>query len=341
MSDSDLVIRSYQTSDRDAVIDLWERCGLVVWYNDPQRDLDLLLATPTADVFVGTLSDRVIATSSAGFDGHRGWLYYVAVEPDFRAGGYGRRIVRYAEAWLKRQNAPKVQLIIRNSNLGIRAFYKDLGYEKAQVQIYQRWLRDLGPAPGTETREDGKLENVITYLEMTERPTLPDRRPPKSSKVALLRARQPPIGFYRYLYAAVGDPCLWYERRLLSDEEMTEIIHDDLVEIYVLYVDGTPAGYFELDRRRTSEIELTHFGLTPDFIGKGLGGYLLVSSIDTAWSYSPGRFMLHTNSLDHPRALPLYQRMGFKPYKQVRHLIDDPRVTGLIPKSDPGQGSSE
>lgn len=334
MSVPDLVIRSYRADDRDAVASLWERCGLVVWYNDPQHDLDLLIATPTSEIFVGTLADRVVATSSAGFDGHRGWLYYVAVDPDTRSNGHGRKLVRYAEAWLKQQNAPKVQLIIRNSNLRVRDFYLALGYEKSPTQIYQRWLRDLGPAPGTETRKDPKLENVITYLEMTERPTITDRRQPKSGKAALLRAKQPPVNFYRYLYATVGDPCLWYERRLLSDEELCEIIHDDLVEIYVLYVDGTPAGYFELDRRQKAEIELTHFGLTPDFIGKGLGAYLLTSSIDTAWSYAPERFMLHTNSLDHPRALPLYQKLGFKPFKQERQLIDDPRLTGLIPRAD-------
>ena len=334
MTESDLVIRSYLASDRDAVTGLWDRCGLVVWYNDPQHDLDLFISTPTAEVFVGEQSGNVVATACAGYDGHRGWLYYVAVSPEIQGQGHGRRLVRYAESWLKQQSVPKVQLIIRNSNLEVRDFYKSLGYEKAQTQIYHRWLRDLGPSPGSEIRQDGKIENIITYLEMTERPKLQKRHPPKALKVALLRATRPPVAFYRYLYAAVGDPCLWYERRLLSDEELAEIIHDDLVEIYVLYVDGTPAGYFELDRRQPGEIELTQFGLTPDYVGKGLGTYLLASAIDVAWSYGPDRFMLHTNSLDHPRALPLYQRLGFKPFKQERDLIDDPRSSGLIPQSN-------
>ena len=146
----------------------------------------------------------------------------------------------------------------------------------------------------------------------------------------MFRAKQPPLAFYRFLYETVGEPWLWWERRELSDDELLAIVHDPLVEIYVLNVDGAPAGFFELDRRSPPDIELALFGLVPDFIGKKLGVYLLTSAIDIAWSYSPRRLILHTNSLDHPRALPLYQRLGFKPYKQISRLIDDPRESGLF-----------
>lgn len=117
----------------------------------------------------------------------------------------------------------------------------------------------------------------------------------------------------------------------MDDESLKIVIHDPQVEIYVLYVDGAPAGYAELDRRIEKEIELAYFGLMPDFIGQGLGPYLLASAIDIAWSYSPARLHLHTNTLDHPKALPVYQRCGFKPYKQEKIIIEDPRMTGAFP----------
>jgi GNAT superfamily N-acetyltransferase len=117
----------------------------------------------------------------------------------------------------------------------------------------------------------------------------------------------------------------------MDDATLSAIIRDDRVEIYVLYVDGVPAGFAELDRREAEEIELAYFGLMPDFVGRGLGRFLLTWAIDTAWSHEPERLWVNTNSLDHPKALALYQRCGFRPYKQEPKLFDDPRITGLIP----------
>jgi GNAT superfamily N-acetyltransferase len=155
--------------------------------------------------------------------------------------------------------------------------------------------------------------------------------PPQGMKAALLRARPPTVAFYRFLYNTIGGPWLWYERRALDDEALGRIISDDRVEIYVLYANGVPAGYAELDRREPPDIELAYFGLMPDFIGKGLGRYLLTWAIDTAWSYEPERLWVNTNSLDHSNALALYQRCGFRPYSQEHRVIDDPRLIGLIP----------
>ena len=107
-------------------------------------------------------------------------------------------------------------------------------------------------------------------------------------------------------------------------------IEDEAVEIYVLYADGAPAGFAELDRRSRGEIELAYFGMMPFFIGRGLGRYLLAWAIERAWSYEPERLAVNTCTLDHPKALPLYQQLGFKPYKQEHRVIDDPRVTGVI-----------
>jgi len=181
---------------------------------------------------------------------------------------------------------------------------------------------------------EGKIEVVVTYLEMSERPTrAPAPHPP--GKIALMRLERPTVSFYRYLYNTVGEAWLWYERRRLDDDALRRIIHDPAVEIYVLYVQGMPAGYVELDRRRRGEVEIAYFGLIPEFLGRGFGQYLLDWSIDEAWGKEPQRVWLHTCNLDHPRAFASYQRAGFVPFKQETMLIDDPRRDGTLP---PGVG---
>ena len=91
-----------------------------------------------------------------------------------------------------------------------------------------------------------------------------------------------------------------------------------------------PAGYFELDRRKPGECELGFFGLMPDFIGRGLGRWLLEKAVDAAWSAPDvGRVWVHTCNLDHPRALGLYQKVGFVPFKQFEEPMRDPRLVGL------------
>ena len=177
---------------------------------------------------------------------------------------------------------------------------------------------------------NGKLAVVITYLEMLGKPSR-FHTPKPLRKLALLHAETMPVHFYRYLYNTVGEPWLWYERRIMDDRALAAIIHDKRVELYVLYADGVPAGYAELDRRREDEIELAYFGLIPDFIGQGLGSYLLNWTVDTAWRHQPRRLWLHTCNLDHPRALQTYQRAGFVAYKQESRTIADPRVSGALP----------
>ena len=111
---------------------------------------------------------------------------------------------------------------------------------------------------------------TVTYLEMTS----PDQRsvPPEwAEPTTILRAERPTISFYRYLYDTVGADWDWFERRRLSDEALAAIIHDDAVEVFVLYVRGVPAGYVELDRRVEHELEVAYFGLVPDYVGRGFG----------------------------------------------------------------------
>ncbi len=161
----------------------------------------------------------------------------------------------------------------------------------------------------------GRIETTVTYLEMTERPTRPST-PVPAGKLAIFRAEQPTVSFYRYMYDTVGEPWNWTDRRRLTDDELTGIIHDPDVAIYILYVAGVPAGFVELDGRIEGAVELTYVGLMPEFVGRGLGGYLLDWAVSAAWLMEPKRVWLHTCSLDHPSALPMYQRAGFVPYDQ-------------------------
>jgi len=175
--------------------------------------------------------------------------------------------------------------------------------------------------------EPGKIEMIITYLEMRTRPTRAAVTTP-ALKLALLRAERPTVAFYRFLYDMVGGPWLWYERRLLDDRALAAIIEDPRVAVYVLYVAGVPAGYAELDRRVEGEVELAYFGLMPEFTGRGLGPYLLDRAVELAWRGDPTRVWVHTCNLDHPAALGVYQRAGFSVYRHSRELIDDPRRVG-------------
>ena len=160
---------------------------------------------------------------------------------------------------------------------------------------------------------------VITYLEMTERPSL-SQTSPKVRNYALIGAPEVTIGFYRYLYDAVGRPWHWTDRKNLSDQELGKIIHDPAVEIFVLYVGGSPAGFYELDYRSMPTAELAYFGIMPEFIGKTLGPHLLTEAIEMLWQKGPNRVLVNTCTLDHPKALPLYQRFGFRPYDRKETL---------------------
>ena len=177
------------------------------------------------------------------------------------------------------------------------------------------------------------LDDTITYLEMLERP-VGRRVPAPLEKLALMLAENCTVSFYRYLYGAVGEPWLWFERRLLDDAALAEILGKPTIEIFVLYVRGVPAGYFELDTAAPRETKLLYFGLIPDFIGRRLGPYLLQAAIDRAWDARPiERFWLHTSTFDHPKALATYQRAGFVVYARRPVSFEDPRRLGILPRN--------
>jgi ribosomal protein S18 acetylase RimI-like enzyme len=173
------------------------------------------------------------------------------------------------------------------------------------------------------------LEDTITYLEMLERPTR-SRVPAPLDILGLMRAETCTVSFYRYLYGTVGEPWLWFERRIIDDEALAKQIRRSTIEIFVLYVRGVPAGFFELDTAAPRETKLCYFGLIPNFIGRRLGPYLLQAAIDRAWSRPIDRFWLHTSTFDHPKALSVYQRAGFVVYARRQVLFEDPRESGIL-----------
>lgn len=124
-----LHIRPLNDNDIAAVIALWQACDLTRPWNDPSADIAAARATPDAEIFVGCVGDKVAASVLCGHDGHRAWLYYLAVDPRCQGSGFGRRITRHAEDWLRSRGAVKVMLMIRPENDKVRAFYESLDYE--------------------------------------------------------------------------------------------------------------------------------------------------------------------------------------------------------------------
>ena len=178
---------------------------------------------------------------------------------------------------------------------------------------------DEGAAP------DPVVEVVTSYLEMHARPVTALAPPPVG--VQVVRARNPSTRFYRYLYDAVGGPWHWYDRRHMAAEELAAILADDAVEVHVLWKDGVPVGYAELDRRSQGEVELAYFGLVPEAIGQKLGPWLLAWSIHEAWRpHEVRRLWVHTCTLDHPSALCGYLAAGFVKYGEARHQQAIPAI---------------
>jgi ribosomal protein S18 acetylase RimI-like enzyme len=146
-SRSDLVIAPIEDADIPAVVSLWERCGLTRPWNDPAADISLARSKSNSDVLVGRDGQDIVATVLIGHDGHRGWAYYVAVDPDRQKKGYGRAIMTAAENWLRPRGIEKIQLLVRGDNTRVQAFYETLDYAQQERVIYAKWLdgREMTP----------------------------------------------------------------------------------------------------------------------------------------------------------------------------------------------------
>ena len=142
-----LTIAPIGDGDIADVIALWQRCGLTRPWNDPAADIALARKGENAAMLVGRDDSGIVASVLVGHDGHRGWVYYVAVDPDCRHKGYGRVIMDAAEDWLRARGIEKLQLMVRPDNSQVQAFYQSLGYSEQERIIYAKWLDGRGPTP--------------------------------------------------------------------------------------------------------------------------------------------------------------------------------------------------
>jgi GNAT superfamily N-acetyltransferase len=175
------------------------------------------------------------------------------------------------------------------------------------------------PATGTARR----IPMTVTFLEMTARPSaLPPPFP--RGKIAFLRSEHPPVHFYRYLYDTVGGKYFWVDRKKISDDKLAEIIQAPDNHLYILYTEGTPGGMAELEFRGDGSANISYFGLTPEATGRRLGYFFLYQTCMSAWAQPISKLLVNTCTLDHPRALPLYQRVGFRPYSREERFVELP-----------------
>jgi len=177
-----------------------------------------------------------------------------------------------------------------------------------------------------------------TYLEMpcNETPGYPEI----PTDCAVARWERPPLPEYRALFRAVGGEWGWTGRLLLSDGDLRELLDQPDIEIYLLACGSRPAGFAELDRRVPGEVEIVYFGLVPEFIGRGLGKFLLRWTVQRAWrgregdaadgpggpAVSTRRVWLHTCEFDHPGAVAAYRKAGFRIFDERTEMQPYPEA---------------
>jgi ribosomal protein S18 acetylase RimI-like enzyme len=142
-----LAIAPIDDADVTEVIALWKACGLTRPWNDPAADIVFARKGSNAAVLIGRGGGAILATVLVGHDGHRGWVYYLAVDPDHRQQGYGRVMMDASEKWLRERGIEKLQLMVRPDNRGVKTFYQSLGYSEQERIVYAKWLDGREPTP--------------------------------------------------------------------------------------------------------------------------------------------------------------------------------------------------
>jgi GNAT superfamily N-acetyltransferase len=166
------------------------------------------------------------------------------------------------------------------------------------------------------------------YLQMLDPSELvPATRQPNG--VEIRQAVVPSPELNRYLYCAVGGDWHWHARLEWTYSQWVEYLFRPEQETWIAYLRGTPAGYIELDKKTDGSVEIVYFGLLPQFIGRGIGGYFLTTGIRRAWEMGANRVWVHTCTLDHPKALANYEARGLKQYKQDEQVV-------VLPSEQPG-----
>jgi ribosomal protein S18 acetylase RimI-like enzyme len=140
-------IRPYREADEAAVCALWQACGLTRPWNPPDSDIAFLRSSGHGELLLAEHAGEIVGSVMVGHDGHRGWVYYVAVDPDHRGKEYGRTIMAAAEDWLRQRGVVKVVLLVRSDNTKVQAFYETLDYAEQDRVIYAKWLDGREPTP--------------------------------------------------------------------------------------------------------------------------------------------------------------------------------------------------
>lgn len=174
------------------------------------------------------------------------------------------------------------------------------------------------------------IEVIRTHLAMHDIAELRRSRPP-SEDARIERWDDISSADYRVLYRAVGERWSWRDRLLLSDAALAAYLALPSVNVWALRVEGAVAGYFELQRYDDAHVEIMYFGLAPDYIGRGLGGWMLTRAIEEAFALNPSHVTVHTCTLDNPHALPNYLARGFTVSREERYVADVPSRT-MAPK---------
>jgi GNAT superfamily N-acetyltransferase len=204
------------------------------------------------------------------------------------------------------------------------------------VQQTQAWPAPDVSQPGKPVHEGVTPIAVdVTFMRMADRPNQPG--PALPSGYDIVCAGAPTVGFYRYLYGMVGYEYCWWLRRVASDGDIAAMLADPRIALHVLYHQGEPGGFFELDGRLGVEVNIGYFGLMPHLVGRRVGTAFLRAAIDAAWAQvdvqagsRPGTGVrVNTCTADHPRALGSYLRAGFKPIRAVREIWNIPDHLGL------------
>ena len=139
------VIRTCQPDDEPGVIDLWRQCGLIVPWNNPEADIQRKLSTSPNLFYVGVLDGELIASCMAGYDGHRGWIYFLAVKSDYQRKGFASMLIDHAESELIKLGCPKVELMVRKTNQNVISFYQSAGYAIDPVMVLSKRLTEDEP----------------------------------------------------------------------------------------------------------------------------------------------------------------------------------------------------
>jgi ribosomal protein S18 acetylase RimI-like enzyme len=139
------IIRTFRSADESDVINLWRQCGLIVPWNNPETDIQRKLSTSPDLFYVGVLDDELIASCMAGYDGHRGWIYFLAVKSAYQRKGFASMLIDHAESELIKLGCPKVELMVRKTNKNIISFYQSADYDIDPVVVLSKRLTEDEP----------------------------------------------------------------------------------------------------------------------------------------------------------------------------------------------------